>query len=102
MKLLFLALLLLLAGLQYQAWYGDHGYFVVQALSDRLEEQKLRAEQLRQRNRLLAAEVLALKQGHAVVEARARVDLGMIRADETFYIVTERTDDDWASFELNP
>ena len=89
MKLFIVMLVLLIAGLQYRAWFSDDGYFVVQALNERLEQQQRRAELQRQRNRLLAAEVLALKQGHAAVEARARADLGMIREGETFYIVAE-------------
>ena len=89
MKLLIVMLILLIAGLQYRAWFSDDGYFAAQALNERLEQQQRRAELQRQRNRLLAAEVLALKKGHAAVEARARADLGMIREGETFYIVAE-------------
>ena len=89
MKLLIVMLILLIAGLQYRAWFSDDGYFAARALNERLEQQQRRAELQRQRNRLLAAEVLALKEGHAAVEARARADLGMIREGETFYIVAE-------------
>ena len=84
-----MVLILLIAALQYRAWFSDDGYFAAQALNERLEQQQRRAELQRQRNRLLAAEVLALKKGHAAVEARARADLGMIREGETFYIVAE-------------
>ena len=89
MKLLIVMLVLLIAGLQYRAWFSDDGYFAAQALNERLEQQQRRAELQRQRNRLLAAEVLALKDGHAAVEARARADLGMVREGETFYIVVD-------------
>lgn len=89
MKLLIAALIVVVAGLQYRAWFSDDGYFAARALTERLEQQQRRAELQRQRNRILAAEVLALKNGHAAVEARARADLGMIRAGETFYIVAE-------------
>ena len=89
MKLLIAALIVLVAGLQYRAWFSDDGYFAARALTERLEQQQRRAELQRQRNRILAAEVLALKKGHAAVEARARADLGMIREGETFYIVAE-------------
>ena len=89
MKLMIVLLVLVIAGLQYRAWFSEDGYFAVQALNERLERQQRRAELQRQRNRLLAAEVLALKEGHAAVEARARADLGMIREGERFYILTE-------------
>ena len=87
MKLLIVVLVLLIAGLQYRAWFSDDGYFAARTLKERLEQQERRAELQRQRNRQLAAEVLALKNGNAAVEARARADLGMIREGETFYIV---------------
>ena len=90
MRRLATILVLLIVGLQYRAWFSDDGYFSVQALNGRLEQQQRRTELQRQRNRLLAAEVLALKEGHAAVEARARADLGMIRTGETFYIVAEK------------
>lgn len=89
MRLLVIVLLLLFAGLQYRAWFSDDGYFALQALTERYQQQQRRAEFERQRNRILAAEVLALKKGHAAVEARARADLGMVREGETFYIVAE-------------
>ena len=90
MKLVVVLLILLIVGLQYRAWFSDDGYFAAQELYERLEQQQRRAELQRQRNRLVAAEVLALKRGHAAVEARARTDLGMIREGETFYIVAEK------------
>ncbi len=89
MKFIVLILIVLIAGLQYLAWFGDDGYFAVKALGERLEEHRRQSERQRRRNRLLAAEVVALKNGHAAVEARARVDLGMIREGETFYILTD-------------
>ncbi len=89
MKLLVTALVLLILGLQYRAWFSDDGYFAARALGERLEEQQQQSERQRQSNRRLAAEVVALKKGNAAVEARARTDLGMIREGETFYIVAD-------------
>ena len=89
MKLLIALLIVIVAGMQYRAWFSDDGYFAATALAERLERQQRRAELQRQRNRILAAEVLALKKGHAALEARARADLGMIREGETFYILAE-------------
>ena len=89
MKWFVAILVVVLMGLQYRAWFSDDGYFAARALNERLEQQQHRAELQRQRNRLLAAEVLGLKKGNAAVEARARADLGMIREGETFYVVAE-------------
>ena len=54
-----------------------------------VEQQRKRTAVLEQRNRILTAEVLALKEGLDAVEARARSDLGMIKRGETFYLVPE-------------
>jgi cell division protein FtsB len=80
-------LLLLLIALQYKAWFGDAGHLANEALRAEVLMQMQRAEVLRARNRILTAEVLAWTNGLDAVEASARVDLGMIRADETFYLV---------------
>ena len=81
-------LVVLLVLLQGKAWFGDVGHFAAGELRRQVDEQRERAELLAQRNRLLTAEVLALKGGFAAVEARARSDLGMVKRGETFYLVT--------------
>jgi len=80
-------LVLVLLGLQYKAWFGEVGYFANRDMREKVEEQHRRADVLRQRNRILTAEVLALREGHDAVEARARNNLGMVKEGETFYLV---------------
>ena len=87
MRALTAILVILLLALQYKAWFGDTGHLAAAALDAEAASQRSRAEELAQRNRLLTAEVLALKAGYAAVEARARNDLGMIKRGETFYLV---------------
>lgn len=82
-------LLVLLIMLQYKAWFGDTGRLAADELRSRVASQRDRADVLAQRNRLLTAEVLAFKEGHAAVENRARSDLGMIKAGETFFLVND-------------
>ena len=89
MKILAAALVLLLLGLQYRAWFGDSGYFIAAALQEQLRIQERRAERHEQRNRRLKQEVMALRQDKTAVEARARADLGMIKEGEVFYVVTD-------------
>ena len=46
-------------------------------------------ERLLERNRILEAEVLELKQGMETVEERARQELGMVKEGETLYQFVE-------------
>jgi cell division protein FtsB len=87
-------MVVLLLALQYKAWFGDAGFFESAALREQVISQRERAELLAQRNRLLTAEVLALKDGLAAVESRARSDLGMIKQGETFYLIPAATPDE--------
>jgi cell division protein FtsB len=86
-------LVILLLALQGKAWFGDAGHLEAADLRAQVERQRERAELLDERNRLLTAEVLALKDGYAAVEARARTDLGMVGPDETFYLVPDPADE---------
>ena len=78
-------LLVLLLALQWRFWYGDGGRAEVRSLSQEVAHQTAAVEALRDRNRMLAAEVQDLKHHQAALEERARVDLGMIKTGETFY-----------------
>ncbi len=91
MKVLGAILILLLLGLQYQAWFGDNGYFAALALNKQLALQERQAASQKQRNSLLRGEVMEMNQGNAAVEARAREDLGMVKEDEVFYVVIDGT-----------
>ncbi len=84
-----LALLLLLAGLQSKLWWGDGGWTEAKALQQKVAQQRVENEKLKQRNDALSAEVEDLKSGEAAVEERARSELGMIKPGETFYRVVE-------------
>lgn len=85
MKLVVAGLVVLLLGLQYRLWFGEGS--VQELWRVREEARATRAEvlRLRARNQALRAEVADLKSGLDAIEERARTDLGMIGADETFY-----------------
>ena len=83
------AALVLLALLLWRYWFGESGYFALRALEADVAVQEGRTASLAERNRALAAEVRALKAGPAAVEERARRDLGMVKAGETFYLVVD-------------
>jgi cell division protein FtsB len=86
---LFLVLILLLAGLQYRLWVGDGSLAQVEELQQQISAQQGENEHLLERNRILEAEVLELKQGVETVEERARHELGMLKEGETLYQLNE-------------
>jgi cell division protein FtsB len=85
MKYLNVLLLVVLAGLQYRLWLGNGSIPDVHRLEGVHAAQLAANAELRERNRSLAAEVMDLKQGLSALEERARSEMGMIRADETFF-----------------
>jgi cell division protein FtsB len=84
MKILIAILVLLLVGLQYKLWLGDGSLSEVVQLSRELDLQNEKLRLLRERNRILEAQVLDLQNGLDAYEEKARNDLGMIKQGETF------------------
>lgn len=89
MKWLTVLLAGLFAVLQYVLWFGDGGLRDLWDLETRVAAQRQENRQLSDRNQELAAEVTDLKGGMEAVEARARLELGMIRDGEVFYQVIQ-------------
>ena len=81
--------LVAILALQYRYWLGDTGHLAVVELTERIEKEQRRNDNLDRHNRLLAAEITALKDGLDAVEARARTALGMIAEGETFFLVVD-------------
>jgi cell division protein FtsB len=86
-------LALILAGLalalQYPLWIGKGGWMRVWELERGLAQQHENNAKLKARNDALDAEVRDLKEGNEAIEERARLELGMIKRDETFYQVVK-------------
>jgi cell division protein FtsB len=78
---------ILVLTLQVRLWFSDDGFNKTRNLRMAVAEQRSQNESLRERNASLDAEVINLKQGEEAAEERARTDLGMIGAKETFYQV---------------
>ena len=87
MKWFAAALGLALVLLQYRLWFSEDGVRGVMQMRAAVAAQREENAALAERNLQLAAEVRDLKQGYAALEERARNDLGMIGAGETFYQV---------------
>lgn len=82
---LFLILFATIIGLlQMQLWFGETGYEAHEQLKADIRHQQEVNMALQNRNRILYAEMEDLRNGLDVVEEYARLDLGLIRKNETF------------------
>lgn len=91
MRWLTLALIALLVVLQYPLWLGKGGWLKVWDYDRQLTQQKDANRKLEVRNGGLDAEVRDLKQGYEAIEERARFELGMIKQDEVFVQIPEKS-----------
>ena len=91
MKYLPHTLIALILAIQYPLWMGKGSWLKVWEFSRQVDQQKAKNIQLATRNAGLDAEVRDLKQGIEAVEERARVELGMIKSDEIFYQVIDKS-----------
>ncbi|HTF86180.1 cell division protein FtsB [Cellvibrio sp. ARAG 10.3] len=89
MKWMLGILIILLAALQYRLWISEGSLADVNRLEREIKIQQADNSRLRERNRILAVEVEDLKTGLDSVEERARNDIGMIKKDETFFMILE-------------
>ena len=75
--------------LQYRVWFSDQGTREVSRLRLAVADQVGANQEQTERNRQLGAEVSNLKGGLTALEERARSELGMVGASETFYQVVK-------------
>ena len=87
MKWLFAVLVILLAALQYRLWQGEGSFTHIKKLERDIKQQQAENDRMTERNRILDVEVRDLKSGADSVEERARNDIGMIKKDETFFMI---------------
>jgi cell division protein FtsB len=93
MKWIIAILVFCLIGLQYRLWIGDGSVAEVVDLQNKITLQQREIQRLQERNRLLALEVEELQTGMTIIEERARADMGMIKEDETFFMVVDKNPD---------
>lgn len=92
MRWLALAFIALIAALQYPMWLGKGGWLQVRELDRQLAAQRDGNARLKARNDALDADVRDLKSGHEAIEERARSELGMIKQDEVFFQLQQRSE----------
>ena len=82
MRYVSLALIVLIALVQAELWFGKGGVPRMMELRGKLAEQQTANAADRARNAQLVAEVSDLKEGLEMVEEKARYELGMVKPDE--------------------
>jgi cell division protein FtsB len=88
MRLVTIALLVLIAWVQAELWFGKAGFTHVSEMRRELAALRGANDAARQRNDQLQAEVSDLKEGLEMVEEKARSELGMIKPDELLIVLT--------------
>lgn len=91
MKILGGVLAALIVLIQVPLWLGKGGWLRVWEVDRQLDSQRARNLDLQVRNRSLEAEVFDLKQGVDALEERARYELGMIKSDEVFFQIEDKS-----------
>ena len=81
--------LLLFGWLQYQLWFDETSVRSILEMNEKISEQEELNEAINARNQVLEEEVVAIKSGMGSIEAKARKELGMVKDDETYFIVVK-------------
>lgn len=89
-RVLFWILVIAFFSLQLRLWIGDGSLAEVWQLNGAIERQERENHLLSERNKRLRAEVKNLKEGLDAVEERARTQLGMVKEDETFFLIIDK------------
>jgi cell division protein FtsB len=85
----------LLLWLQYRLWFADGGAGEALRLKEKIAVEREANAELEARNAVLEAQVIELQSGDAVIEQRAREDLGLIKDDEVYYQFPSEPESDW-------
>lgn len=88
-RLLWIIGLILLVVVQYRIWFDDSGVISSQALDIQVQRLKEDIQIQQTQNEQLLREVEDLRQGSAVLEEKAREDLGLIKKGETLILFVE-------------
>ncbi|MEK9714688.1 MAG: septum formation initiator family protein [Methylophilaceae bacterium] len=90
MKFLTFIFVILILALQYPLWLGKGGWLNVISLQKQIDQQLKVNELIKSENDILLAVVQDLKNGTDVIEGKARFDLGLIKKNETFFLIIDK------------
>ena len=90
MRFLTFIFVILISALQYPLWLGKGGWLNVISLQKQIDQQLKVNELIKSENDILLAVVQDLKNGTDVIEGKARFDLGLIKKNETFFLIFDK------------
>ncbi len=76
--------------LMYQLWFDETGIMANLSMREQIENQTEINAAIQARNQVLLEEIAAIKSGMGSIEAKARKELGMVKKDETYFIVVDK------------
>lgn len=88
-RVLFWILVVCFVALQLRLWIGEGSLADIWRLQGEIKRQEQENYLTAERNKRLQAEVKNLKGGLDAVEERARTQLGMVKEDETFFLIID-------------
>lgn len=89
-KLIAIFLVGVVISLQYQLWLGKNSMMSLAQLKKSVGLEEQVNAQLKQRNDKILADIDDLQNGMAAVEELARSQLGMIKKNESFFLITPK------------
>ena len=79
---------------QTQYGFGDHSHGRLIELQENISNVELERDKLKENNQILVQEKIKLSSGKEALEGAARIELGMIRPDEKFYVFKKKKEED--------
>ena len=76
--------------LLYRIWFDDTGVIASWKLEQQIESLSADVATQQSRNDWLSAEVISLQNSDELIEEKAREDLGLIKENESFYLILDK------------
>lgn len=89
MKPIHMILIIFLAVLQYQLWWGEGSIPSLHALKSKLTSKKEQFSLKKSQNYILIKQIHALKNNNNEIETMAREEYNMIKKDEVYFQIVE-------------
>ena len=88
-KVFLLCTLALILSLQYRLWIGEGSFAHVESLKNRVDKMRIVNLNIAHTNMLLKEDIKDLRVGLDSIEEKARSDFGLIKKNETFFLLVD-------------